>query len=197
MSNYTELDFNSELSSNAPDEVLQVFFDAMNKVEKPESLPDHIFFYDRGYWLLLNGWSGSYNAQPRCIIIHDDESTIINVRFSTKYNYLIYEFLDWITAHMGDFNDEFIGHMIHEEDDFPLLIYTNENGTGVRFVDVRPAPSNRYIDGLKAAHKACDDWVKDAERRSNYVEGAGSIRCRKAVQDLIDKENGAPPNPQA
>lgn len=132
MGMYTELDFNSELRKDTPEQVIDTLKYMVGDVEeKPKYLPDHELFSKKRWEYMLRMDSYYFDADTKSTLRFDDisDTYYLNIRCNLKnYDDEIESFIDWIMPYVKEYKREgdFLGFYRYEEDEDPTIIRVEE-----------------------------------------------------------------------
>ena len=126
MGMYTELDFNSELKKDVPEEVLNVLRVMLGELDLNIPLPTHPLFLCSRWTFMLTCNSYYFDSNTSSTLRWDDisDAYFIHIRSNLKnYEYEIEKFVDWITPYLNRFDGDFLGFTRYEETEIPTLIF--------------------------------------------------------------------------
>lgn len=121
MGMYTELVLKCQIKANAPEDVMDVIRYMFAGGERPEKLPEHVFF-SLPHWDMIGDRNGFYHHHDVFNIYHIGNQCIFSHSYIKNYSGEIQEFLDWIKPYIDAMEGQCIGWTWYEEELQPTLI---------------------------------------------------------------------------
>ena len=126
MGMYTELNFNSELKENTPQDIIDILKYMVGDLAQQPIVNDTVGLFDDTRWaVMLQTDSYYFDADTHSTLRYDDISLTyyLCIQCNLKnYNSEIEEFIIWIKPYLNKQEGDFLGHYRYEEEK-PTLIY--------------------------------------------------------------------------
>lgn len=125
MGMYTEFDFNSDLKSDTPEEVINILKWMVTRDDNEPPTPDHPFFQCDRWQCLFTMDSFYFDANTKASFEPRvwRDGWVLNVRSNLKnYDSEIENFIDWIMPYLDKYEGDFLGFYRYEESEDPMII---------------------------------------------------------------------------
>jgi len=138
MGMYTELNFNSELKKDTPENIITILKCMIDGSFYEDELPDHNFFKTNRWDWMLQSDSYYFDAKTESKLVKEEGKIYLRIQCNLKnYDREIEEFLDWIMPYCDKEVGDYLGHSRYEESEEPTLIYKEKDKTYTK-KDLKP-----------------------------------------------------------